>query len=85
MPIKYSIAKIRQYASVLHNAFNISNFKRWPGYQNVRQVNGISVFWPYLLMSMTIVVIMAARNTKPPKTPKAMIPPSNKLRKSENM
>ena len=42
-------------------------------------------FWPYLLMSMTIVVIMAARNTKPPNTPKAIIPPSNKLRKSENM
>ena len=29
----------------------------------------------YLLIKMTIVVIMAARKTKPPKTPKAIMPP----------
>jgi hypothetical protein len=29
----------------------------------------------YLLMRMTMVVMMAARKTKPPNTPSAMIPP----------
>ena len=29
----------------------------------------------YLLISMTMVVMMAARKTKPPNTPRAMIPP----------
>ena len=29
----------------------------------------------YLLIRMTIVVMMAARKTNPPKTPRAMIPP----------
>ena len=32
----------------------------------------------HLLMRMTIVVMIAARKTKPPKTPKAMIPPEKK-------
>ena len=32
----------------------------------------------HLLMRMTIVVMIAARKTKPPKTPKAMIPPAKK-------
>ena len=33
------------------------------------------LFCVYLRMRMTMVVIMAARNTKPPKTPKAIMPP----------
>ena len=34
----------------------------------------------HLLMRMTMVVMIAARKTKPPKTPKAMIPPAKKVR-----
>ena len=34
----------------------------------------------HLLMRMTIVVMIAARKTKPPKTPKAMIPPEKSVR-----
>ena len=30
----------------------------------------------YLLISITMVVMMAARNTKPPNTPRAIIPPA---------
>ena len=37
----------------------------------------------YLRMRMTIVVMMAARKTKPPKTPRAMIPPKTKTYVSE--
>ena len=33
----------------------------------------------HLLMRMTIVVMIAARKTKPPKTPKAMIPPAKNM------
>lgn len=39
---------------------------------------GSLVFLIYLRINMTMVVMTAAKKTKPPKTPSAIMPPTNK-------
>ena len=58
-----------------------SHFKRGREVERERERERERVVWmiSYLLMRMTIVVMMAARNTNPPNTPRAIIPPETQI------